>query len=713
MSASGSQVRLGIDFGTSNTVAVLELPGRPATPLLFDGSPVLPSAVFASEGKLLVGRDAERAAMSDPARFEPNPKRCIADGMVQLGPQEYPAVNLIAAVLARVADESARVIGRAADVVVLTHPAGWGNERLRLLASAARLAGLPEPRFAAEPVAAATHFTVHLGHDFADDSHVVVYDLGGGTFDVSVVRASGDGVEVAASGGLSDVGGVDIDFAIIKHLERTFAHRADEWRRLREPSTPSERRQRRELWRDVREAKEILSRESKAALFLPLLEVDAHLTREELDTLARSMVEQTVALTLDVLSQADIGMRSVAGLFLVGGASRMPLTSTMLMRETQMAPTVLEQPELVVASGAVDAPSRPAPPPANDAPTTMVAMPAVIERPVVFRGVARVPRPADDAPGLPVGLQPPPPAPMTTLPGKEATGGSGPVSAVALHDGALATATGGGVTVSTLATGERVAVMDGHAQPPATVCWAPAEPLLAAAIGAQAKIWRFADGEVTPEPERVLNCPRDITLADWSAAGLAVGDVGEILLWDTETGECARTWKFGTGAEGSQLRALSWSADGKRLAAGGSHGNIKIFDADADKPSMVLSVAPISVRSLAWSPDGDWLASGDAGGQLRIWQLSDSSAQPIAHAHEAAIQALAWSPDGKQVASGGIDDAVRIWDAGSGREERILTGHSGTVTSLCWTPDSCRLISGSADGSVRVWDAATGTQVRV
>src|SRR4051812_14603074 len=125
--------RVGIDFGTSHTVAMCQWQGRPVYPLLFDASPLLPSAVFAVDGRLLVGRDAERSARIDPAAFEPAPKQRIDDGTVLLGTTEYPVADLIAAVLRRCLDEAERVTGEAVEQVVLTHPAGWGQHRQAVL----------------------------------------------------------------------------------------------------------------------------------------------------------------------------------------------------------------------------------------------------------------------------------------------------------------------------------------------------------------------------------------------------------------------------------------------------------------------------------------------------------------------------------------------------------------------------------------------------
>jgi molecular chaperone DnaK len=100
------EARLGIDFGTSTTVAVIAFPGREPRPLLFDGSPLLPSAVCVdATGRLVVGRDALHTALANPAAFEPHPKRCVDDGTVLLGDTELSVDSLFEVVLRRVVDE--------------------------------------------------------------------------------------------------------------------------------------------------------------------------------------------------------------------------------------------------------------------------------------------------------------------------------------------------------------------------------------------------------------------------------------------------------------------------------------------------------------------------------------------------------------------------------------------------------------------------------
>jgi actin-like ATPase involved in cell morphogenesis len=339
---------LGVDFGTSNTVAVARWPDGRARPILVDGSPLLPSAVFAdSEGNLLVGRDAVHSARLDPAKFEPNPKRRVDDGLVLLGEREFEVVDLIAAVLARVAEEWHRAVGPYRPEVTLTCPATWGATRRTLLADAAARAGLEGARLVAEPVAAATYFAEVLGRDVPIGSVVMVHDFGAGTFDTSVVARTSSGFEVLAVDGRDDLGGLDVDAAVVEHL------RTDEWARLMEPATVEERRARRQLWDDVRIAKERLSRAQSADFVVPLLEVEAHLTREELETVARPVLEQTVQITQNLLRWADLPEGRLAGVFLVGGASRIPLVATLLHRALGDPPVAIEQPELVVAEGSI------------------------------------------------------------------------------------------------------------------------------------------------------------------------------------------------------------------------------------------------------------------------------------------------------------------------------------------------------------------------
>jgi molecular chaperone DnaK len=346
---------LGIDFGTSNTVGMLRLTDGRLRPLLFDGSPLLPSAVYlGTDGRMLIGRDAERHARLDPSRFEPNPKRSVDDGHIFLGDREMPVAEVFGLVIGHVATEATRQLGAPPQEVRLTHPARWGDRRKAALTEAARRAGLVSPRLIPEPVGAASYFTAVHGTQVPVGRSLAIYDLGGGTFDATVVRRTPTGFDVLAEEGLQDVGGLDFDHAVVEHLGKSYTgSHGEQWTKLVNPQDANDRRLRRMLYEDVRGAKEMLSRTTNADIHLPALEVDAHLTRAEFEELVRPYLERTVQCLQRAIAAARVQPQELTGIFLVGGSSRIPLAAHMIHTALGVAPTTLEQPETVVVEGAL------------------------------------------------------------------------------------------------------------------------------------------------------------------------------------------------------------------------------------------------------------------------------------------------------------------------------------------------------------------------
>ncbi|RAN96831.1 Chaperone protein DnaK [Micromonospora saelicesensis] len=377
---------LGIDLGTSNTVAVLRWPDGRTRPLLMDGQPLSPSAVYADpDGTLHTGWDARRLAQADPARFEANPKRRVDEPTVQLGDRAYPPADLLAAVLAAVGRAAVGAVGFLPPAVV-TCPAAWDATRRQVLADALLRAGWPQAvehtlagptppgtRLLREPVAAARYYTQVLHRPVPVGGAIAVFDFGGGTLDVAVLRNEGadpwgdSGFSVVADGGLPDLGGLDLDAALVRRVGELVGERhAAQWARLTRPADPAQRRDQVRLWDEVRGAKETLSRSAVAPVAVPGVAETIQLTRADVERVATPLLRRAVQRAREVIAAAGLRPDQLDGLFLVGGSSRIPLVARMLHAELGIAPTVLDQPELPVAEGALtDLPLRkPLPAPA-------------------------------------------------------------------------------------------------------------------------------------------------------------------------------------------------------------------------------------------------------------------------------------------------------------------------------------------------------------
>lgn len=351
-------VWLAVDLGTTHTVAVVGRGDQRPRPLFFDDSPLLPSGVFLdADGTMHTGGDAWRLARTEPDRFEPYPKRRIDDGTVLLGDRELPISQLFATILRRVASEAVNSGMNPRDVV-LTHPADWGPVRRQILEQAATEAGFDSVRLLPEPIAAAAYCTQELKNHVPDGGSVAIFDFGGGTFDVAVVQRdpnSPTSWRTLAVGGLDDLGGLDIDNTVVGHLGQILSGRdADLWRRISQPTSPVDRRDRQAFWSEVRAVKEMLSRASTAPVALPGDDmVNLHLTRDELTRLADPLIARAVDETRRTIQRAGVEPSKLSVLLLVGGSSRMPQVATSLHAKFGIAPIVPDQPELPVAYGAL------------------------------------------------------------------------------------------------------------------------------------------------------------------------------------------------------------------------------------------------------------------------------------------------------------------------------------------------------------------------
>jgi type VII secretion-associated protein (TIGR03931 family) len=353
-------VRVAVDFGTSSTCVAVAVDGREPQVVNVDGQPLISSAVFAAaDGTLFVGQEAERQAAIDPSRYEPHPKRRIDESELLLGDRVVPLPDVIRAVLDRAVAEARRFAGgRGVELLVLTHPADWGAVRARTLRQAG--AGLAHRVvLVPEPVAAAVFHAAN--HAMPDDHALAVLDLGGGTVDASVVRRSGGehavaGFDVLATKGDPHFGGADIDQILLQHLGKLVPEeQREQWAQLMSGRELGDRRRRRVVRADVRSAKETLSRHAYTDVPLPPPFADAHVTRGDLEELIQPPLQRTVELVAATVGQSRVPRGQLAGIFLVGGSSRIPQVARLVHQRLGVIPSTLDQPETVVARGALRA----------------------------------------------------------------------------------------------------------------------------------------------------------------------------------------------------------------------------------------------------------------------------------------------------------------------------------------------------------------------
>jgi actin-like ATPase involved in cell morphogenesis len=345
---------LGIDLGTSYTVAaVASADAVTVVDVESSGRDRIPSCVFLTEeGDLLVGMAAKHQSVFAPERFEPTPKRSFGEGELFLGDRLVAVADLAAAILRRVYTEATRQQGDSApDEIRLTHPADWGEARLGVLREAAERAGLGEVTLVAEPVAAAVRIAYRATQP---DQLVAVYDFGGGTFDAAVLLRTSEGFEIAGPpAGRDPLGGEDIDERIIGYLGEFLAEEhPDEWQQLRDPPDVAWRRNSIEFRAEVQRAKETLSEVAACQLWVPGVDREIQLTRAELEELIGGDVEATIDTLESALRDATVTPEELAGIFMVGGSSRIPLVEATLWRRLGVRPSVQENPKSVVAIGA-------------------------------------------------------------------------------------------------------------------------------------------------------------------------------------------------------------------------------------------------------------------------------------------------------------------------------------------------------------------------
>ena len=350
-----AQWHIAVDFGTSNSAAAHTAPmtGAVETLPLSHRSNLIPSAVFVqADGAIHCGDSAISLGRRDPSRLVPAPKRYIGHDQVQVAGQDVPLNALIGAVLYGVLERGrAQHSGENPTTVALTHPESWSVHNVDMLLSAAATVGLSKDtiRTISEPRAAAIHYAAQ--QHIPAGSHVAVFDFGGGTLDIAVLRAEQNGdFSVVAAKGDNTLGGRTIDNVlyrwVLDQVEHNDPDTADELKSAEVSVMHS-------LDQSIREAKEMLSDTSSATITVstPRGEHDFLITRDEFNTLIDKVVGRAVELTQAALSQA--GVDKSTPIYMTGGSSRIPYVQNRLGEVGTVM--TLDDPKTVVARGALAA----------------------------------------------------------------------------------------------------------------------------------------------------------------------------------------------------------------------------------------------------------------------------------------------------------------------------------------------------------------------
>jgi molecular chaperone DnaK len=365
---------VGIDFGTTNSVVAVVEGGKPVVIVNAEGNRLTPSVVaFAKDGQRLVGQLAKRQAVLNPENTIASIKRFIGRRVgevpeeaklvpyrvvagpgeavrVRAGGKDYPPEEIAAMVLRALVDDASRYLGEKAKDVVITVPAYFNDAQRQATKDAGKIAGLNVLRIINEPTAAALAY----GLDKKKNETILVFDLGGGTFDVSILDV-GDGVfEVKATNGDTHLGGDDFDKRIVDWT-------AEEFQRDRGIDLRKDRQALQRLIEAAEKAKVELSAVPETTLSLPFITADAagpkhlemKLTRAKFDALTADLVERCRGPFERALADAKLAAQDLDEVILVGGATRTPAVQALVRKMTQgKEPHQGVNPDEVVAVGA-------------------------------------------------------------------------------------------------------------------------------------------------------------------------------------------------------------------------------------------------------------------------------------------------------------------------------------------------------------------------
>ena len=343
---------IGIDLGTTNSVVSVMEGGEPTVITNPEGSRITPSVVgFTKDGQRLVGQLAKRQAVSNPDRTIASIKRHMgeSDYKVNIDGKDYTPQEISAMVLQKLKADAEAYLGETVTQAVITVPAYFNDSQRQATKDAGRIAGLEVLRIINEPTAAALAY----GLDKDEDETVLVFDLGGGTFDVSILELSGGTFEVLATNGDTHLGGDDFDKAVMDWM-------VEEFKKENGIDLSQDKMSAQRLIEAAEKAKIELSSMTQTNINLPFITADASgpkhldltLSRAKFDELTRDLVERTMEPTHKAMADADLSGSDINKIILVGGSSRIPAVQDAIRKILNKEPSKGVNPDECVSVGA-------------------------------------------------------------------------------------------------------------------------------------------------------------------------------------------------------------------------------------------------------------------------------------------------------------------------------------------------------------------------
>ncbi len=343
---------VGIDLGTTNSVVSVLEGGEPVVIANAEGARTTPSVVaFAKNGEVLVGEVAKRQAVTNVDRTIRSVKRHMGTTWtVDIDGKAYTAQEISARTLGKLKRDAEAYLGENVTDAVITVPAYFSDAERQATKEAGEIAGLNVLRIINEPTAAALAYGLDKGDT---EQTILVFDLGGGTFDVSLLEIGDGVVEVKATSGDNHLGGDDWDNKVVDWMVTSFknAHGVD----LSKDKMAMQR-----LREAAEKAKIELSSSMQTSINLPYitasaegpLHLEENLTRAQFESMTADLLERTKAPFTAVMKDAGIGLDKIDQVVLVGGSTRMPAVSELVKSETGKEPNKSVNPDEVVAIGA-------------------------------------------------------------------------------------------------------------------------------------------------------------------------------------------------------------------------------------------------------------------------------------------------------------------------------------------------------------------------